>query len=297
MSVSILTTEEIISKMNNNQFPQNYCSKIKLGQVYSRILAELYNMTEKLNDYSIEKINTKLNAINNSLYKYFICIFDSNETGINKPSRSLQNIYDDNNNIKLDHNILSADTNIILFLDKLPKFNEYNNTPELYRNEEFLNNIKCFIYILLKYQGLYTRNIGEYLPIIKKIIDNKFYEDIIIIKCNRTDNTSYTCGRAFSNIPGYENYHTKFLIFNTVSTNDDDMDIDFFMDESKRVYNSQSQSQSQLQQQQQVQPQSQSQLQQQKQQSYHIDKLFEDKYYKLYIKYKNKYLKLKAMNN
>ncbi len=158
---------------------------------------------------NIDDIINKLRIVNHAVWTACKNIFYGQPTGDHKINR-------EGYSVELDRiRIPDANNASIYYITDLLK----NPIPELiYNNSEFIKTFGQTIWILIKSQGLYTKNVNSYVRVIVNIINEKTRPDYARIDC-RADllGVSYQCGRALiyrNSLPSVDP-SPRIIIFNT----------------------------------------------------------------------------------
>ncbi len=223
-------------------------------RVVSRAQTACHNFSQAIFDFNLENPNiddviNKLRKVNYEVWTACRSIFYGQPTGDHKINR-------EGHSVGLDRTRFpDANNASIYYITDLL----INPIPELiYNNSEFIKTFGQTIWILIKSQGLYTKNIDSYVRRIVDIINEKTRPDYARIDC-RDDllGTSYQCGRALiyrNSLPSVDP-SPRVIVFNTA------------VDVSGRITD-----------------------------NFDFDYML-SKYHKKYLKYKQKYLQLKNYIN
>ena len=219
--------------------------KKDLNALFHKTFKKIYTIEDNFHD--IENTVTIMKEINDNLYKFFqniyfeqMNIIDSKKIYIHLNetiSGDCINFLED----KFPKNDIPDDNRIFFYDKNDDKSNSYYIAPlawlylfgkfpeHIYNNPEFIQVYIQTIWIILKWTGLALLNINDYAKLLVEIINHKTRENYIIIDCGVSHvDKNYSCGRAITvnqnNFPVTRNDLPVIIIFNTVSSENMDMD-------------------------------------------------------------------------
>jgi hypothetical protein len=171
----------------------------------------IMNFNNSLESNDITLILKNLRLVNAALYNLLSRIYDPNESGQNKKSRSLPL------NIEDESCITSKECAPLHYLNLL------NIIPhDVNDNDSFVTLFTQTIWICLKWLGLHTSNTESFANKIVEIINSKTRSNYITIRC---PTHSYTCGRAIYPLTIHDDKKPRIAIFNSESEYSDAMSI------------------------------------------------------------------------
>ena len=154
----------------------------------------------------------ELKKLSNFIYLYLSSTFNASQSGSNKIIRNISDF--ETGEYQSRHEISG-----FYLLQQL------ENIPEsIYNNRDFIIHFSTLVIIYCKWLGLHTKNIGEFIERITEIINSKTRPNYMSIECNLKE---YTCGRVILPLPDSNSDSPKIIVFNTVSTDDDSLDMVF----------------------------------------------------------------------
>jgi hypothetical protein len=107
---------------------------------------------------------------------------------------------------------------------------------EILDNTDFINAIYDYIWACMYSYSVVSRNVSNFIKYITELINERTRPNYIIIDCNpelkrrgtvEVDEYIYTCGRALGKVLD-SSKGTRLVIYNTISTENDYMDEDYF---------------------------------------------------------------------
>ena len=224
--------------------------------IYNKLFSNLYGNKEN----NAQNLNKLLQLFfSSNLYK--------NKRGEYLTGDKKQNLLNVNNDffdniIDYDptENIISLEAILHLCIVALTRF--VDSIAPNKNNQHEINKLSNYIFVILRGFGYHYKCLVPLVNCIKKTVNDIMGENYLIIDCrdiseyNVCDDSTYTCGRAIypnSNILS----NNKIIIYNTVSEYDMDVDINYVVNKYAQLHGG------------------------------------SNKYYRKYLKYKNKYLNLK----
>lgn len=204
----------------------------KSSTKYKRHANDIYNAMDKYRllsepteketrDFEMGIVNN-LNSMANFAYSYF-----SNSL---KPTSGKSAQKENNDDIKCTMKksdlLFTGDKkcDIEIFIDDIPIFYELN----IIDKPLFIEALFNLLWVLCKWYGLRTMRTKNMINYIVEQINIRTRENYAIINC-KSGIDSYTCGRGMLfNVEPQKN--TRIVIFNSVSSDDDNMDTDHYVD-------------------------------------------------------------------
>ena len=117
-------------------------------------------------------------------------------------------------------------------------YEQINNDQGILDNEKFIEKFYNFLWLFWQQFGFYSLNIADFIHDFVNHVNSITRLDYMIIRCPQKSNiphsgvneTNYICGRAMLyNVE--PNKNTRLIVFNTIASNNMNMDTDYYFDE------------------------------------------------------------------